>query len=116
MSLRFTPQSLAATRRALTRVMLEVTAVAPAASEAGGKVLAADMAAKAPRDTGALASSIVVQSEGETAHVGPTVPYARFVQFGTRYMAAQPFEEEAANDVQARIVTEIAVLLKAIIH
>ncbi len=116
MTLRFTPSSVAATKRALERVMIEVTLAAPTASVAAGKVLATDMAAKAPVDTGALASSIVVESEGETAHVGSTLPYARFVQYGTRYMAAQPFESEAANDVQSRIVTTIAALLKAVIH
>ncbi len=116
MPLHFTPSSVAATRRALERVMIEVTVAAPTASVAAGKVLAQDMAAKAPVDTGALANSIVVESEGETAHVGSTLPYARFVQYGTRYMAAQPFESEAANDVQSRIVTTIAAYLKAVIH
>jgi HK97 gp10 family phage protein len=116
MSIRFTPASVARTKTALERVRLELMAIAPVAAEAGGRVLAADMAAKAPRDTGALAASIIVEIEGETAHVGSTLPYARFVQYGTRYMAAQPFETEAATEVQARIVTTIAALLKAVIH
>jgi HK97 gp10 family phage protein len=116
MSVRFTPSSVAATKRALERVRLELLAAAPVAAEAGGRVLAADMAAKAPRDTGALAASIVVETEGETAHVGSTLPYARFVQFGTQYMAAQPFETEAADSVRGRIVTTIAAFLRAAIH
>ncbi len=116
MTVRFTPTSVAATRRALERVMLEIVAVAPTASVAGGKIVATDMAAQAPHDTGALASSIVVESDGATAHVGPTVPYARFVQYGTQFMVAQPFATQAAEDVKSKVVTTIAAYLKAVIH
>ena len=91
-----------------------VRAAAPAASRAGGEVLARDMAARAPRRTGKLASSIVVQSDGDTAHVGSTVPYDRFVQYGTRYVSAQPFETDAADE-PGGIAAAVAAILKAAI-
>lgn len=106
---------MAQTRAALERIRLEIEAASPAAAKAGATVLGRDMIARAPRNTGRLASSIRVESDGKTAHVGATVPYARFVEFGTRYMPAQPFEEDAANN-KGGIVAAIAAVLKAVIH
>lgn len=48
-----------------------------------------------PVDTGNLRSSIThvlgVDGQGLYADIGTNVEYAPFVEFGTRYMAAQPF-------------------------
>lgn len=48
-----------------------------------------------PVDTGHLRASIThsigLDSEGVFGTVGTDVHYARFVEFGTRYMDAQPF-------------------------
>jgi phage gpG-like protein len=101
------------TKRALERVRLEIAAAAPTASKAGGAVLARNM--QPPRDTGTLAARIAVVSDGETAHVGSTVPYDRFVQFGTRNMAAQPYGQQAASDTSG-IVSAIAAVLKTAIR
>jgi HK97 gp10 family phage protein len=77
-----------------------IPAVAEAAGEVGltaGKVLVAAAArARAPKLTGALASSIVPVREGVAAFKD----YGGFVEFGTRYMEAQPFLGEALEDTQ----------------
>jgi HK97 gp10 family phage protein len=104
----------------LARVNTELALASPAATQAGAEVIARDMAERAPKDTGALAASIHVETSalgfGASSAVGPTVPYARFVEFGTRYMAAQPFEEESADSVAAAVVTAMASVFKAVIH
>lgn len=48
---------------------------------------------EAPVDTGTLERSVNMDIEdgGLTAVVEPTAEYAGFVEFGTRYMGAQPF-------------------------
>lgn len=104
------------TKAALARVNAELLAASPAASRAGGEVLARAMMAKAPRNTGRMASGITVSIEGATAKVGSDVPYARFVEFGTRYMGAQPFEQGAADETTGGIVSAIAAVLRAAIH
>lgn len=102
------PQALAA----LERRKIQATIAEPLAAKAGGEVVALDMKAHAPRRTGAMAGSIVVEVEGDTAHVGPTVPYARFVNFGTRYMSAQPFATDAADESEGPIETAMAAIFK----
>ena len=46
-----------------------------------------------PVDTGFLKRSITltIEEDGLTAVVEPTATYATFVEFGTRFMAAQPY-------------------------
>ncbi len=55
----------------------------------------------APVDTGRLRSSITSRlgsdSQGVVGIVGTNVSYAAFVEFGTRYMAAQPFLRPALD-------------------
>jgi len=106
------PETLAAFKR----VQVEVAASAPLATRAGAQVLAATMVAKAPKRTGKLASSIRVTQQGDTAFVGADVPYARFVEFGTTFMAAQPFEEEAADETATAIGAAVAGVLKGAIR
>lgn len=108
------------TKAALERVRLEIAAASPVATKAGGEIVARDMVARAPRDTGALASSIAVnvvpEADGATASVGPSVPYARFTEFGTVYVTAQHFTAEAAEGSESGIVTAMASIYKAAIH
>lgn len=51
-----------------------------------------------PVDTGTLRRSIhtVISERGMRAVVGPSVAYAIFVEFGTRFMAARPYTRPAA--------------------
>jgi HK97 gp10 family phage protein len=107
-------------KAALAKAAAEIEAASPTAVKASGEVVARAMVDRAPRDTGRMASSIgvAVQSigDGATAKVGADVPYARFVEFGTVYMAAQPFEEEAGNESTTALVTAMASIYKAAIH
>ena len=49
----------------------------------GGEIVRAEAAANCPVDTGRLRSSIVVQSDGDSVTIGPTVDYGIYVEFGT---------------------------------
>lgn len=104
------------TKAALERVRLEIEAVKGEASKAGGEVLARAMVSRAPRRTGQMASEIGVTMDADTAKVGSGANYARFVQSGTRFMSAQPFETEAADETTSSIVAAVAAVLKAAIH
>lgn len=85
-----------------------------AALHAGAELVAAEARRLAPVDTGALRDSIKVADERDariygkvngadvSVFIGPVgsteegdVFYARFVEFGTRYMKAQPFMRPA---------------------
>lgn len=83
--------------------------------EAGAK-------AKAPVDTGALRNSIYTECggqksgtpgdnpfpspKGSDAHVGPSVEYGLFVEFGTRHMGAQPFLVPAVREVENALAAQ----------
>ena len=56
------------------------------------RAIAAEAAARSPRETGTLAAGWTVQPGRETAArvVANAVPYARFVEYGTRYRPATP--------------------------
>jgi HK97 gp10 family phage protein len=77
------------------------------AEEAGARVVAADMRNRAPVDTGALRNSITVSAAEEGAQVSVQVPYARFVQFGTRYMEAQPFISDEVQSPVLSVMTKV---------
>jgi len=50
----------------------------------GGEIVRAEAQANCPKDTGRLANSIVVQSEGgNSVVIGPTAEYGIYVEFGT---------------------------------
>ena len=77
------------------------------AERAGAQVVVADMRKRAPVDTGALRDSITVSEVEEGAQVSASVPYARFVQFGTRYMEAQPFISDEVNSPVLSAMTRV---------
>jgi HK97 gp10 family phage protein len=66
--------------------------------------IASSAAAQAPRRTGAMASSIKTSGEAVTV----SVPYARFQEFGTSRMAANPFLGPALEQEQESAVDDIA--------
>lgn len=73
------------------RALVETVAETAYDVEARAKMLA-------PVRTGTLRRSIhtVIEHGGLRATVGPSVSYAAFVEFGTRYMAARPYMRPAA--------------------
>ncbi len=77
----------------LKRIRLEAEAAAPAAENAMARVVAGRARASAPRRTGRLAASI--RAEGSQAKAD--ISYARFQEFGTRFVAAQHFLKRAGE-------------------
>lgn len=72
------------------------------ANRAVAELIASEASARAPRMTGRLASSIKPgPAERAEAVVIADVYYAAFVEFGTMYMAEQPFMRPAVRDNQA---------------
>lgn len=117
MSLRV--HGIARTKAALKRIEIQVEAASPSAVKAGGEVLASAMRSRAPRRTGALASSIGISvsslGEGATAKVGADVDYDRFVQGGTINMASQAYGEEAGDSASSGIAAAMAAIYRAAI-
>lgn len=70
----------------------------------------------APKDTGELRRSIRLEfkESGLTAQVSATVPYAKYVEFGTRKMAARPFMKNALQHQGVKFVRDIGRVLDAL--
>jgi HK97 gp10 family phage protein len=98
------PEALAA----LERRKIAGKIATPIATRAGGEVIQNVARAIAPKNTGALAASIVVEMDGDDAQVGPTVSYARFPEFGTRYIRAQHYMEQASATANPVAVAAMA--------
>jgi HK97 gp10 family phage protein len=109
-------RGIAQTKAALARVQVQARAAAPTASKAAAGVVGRNITSRAPRNTGATATSVRVFSEGETAGAGPTTSYARFPEFGTRFQAAQNYMADAADASEAEVVTTIAAIMKAAVE
>ena len=68
----------------------------------------------APVDTGALKRSIMldISDGGMTGVVEPTVEYAPYVEWGTRYMSAQPFMKPAFDEQAPQFKSDLDRLMK----
>lgn len=66
-----------------------------------------------PIDTGALMRSISLKitEGGLTALVAPGMHYAAYVEFGTRFMAAQPYVRPAFDTVRAKFISDLRKLI-----
>lgn len=111
---------IAKTRAALEAAMLQAKAAERPAVEAGGQVVAREMIARAPRDTGRLVSLIDIDDsglgDGTTARVGSSAEYDRFVQFGTVHMSANPYGQQAAVASVPGIIGVMTGIFKAAIR
>jgi hypothetical protein len=81
------------------------------AHHAAGEIVARDAAARAPRDTGALAGSIKAARQVRRARVqagSSRVPYAAPIHWGwpARNIAANPFISDAAQATEPRWVEQ----------
>lgn len=67
-----------------------------------------------PKDTGNLAASITLEltDGGFTAEVEPHTNYAGYVEWGTRYMDAQPYIKPAFMQQSARFKSDLSKLTK----
>lgn len=68
----------------------------------------------APVDTGQLKRSIMldITDNGMTARTEATVNYAAYVEYGTRYMAAQSYMRPAFNIQKATFINDLQNLTK----
>lgn len=85
-------QLIAEMVRQTATIDAEVEVAQRVAADAGVK----DAQSRAPVLTGTLRNSITADEDG----FGTDVPYAPFVEFGTAYMAPQPFIGPAADVVE----------------
>lgn len=68
----------------------------------------------APADTGFMKRSITIdiQNDGMEAHVYPTAEYAPYLEYGTRFMSAQPFMRPSFNEQVNRFRSDLQKLMR----
>ena len=72
---------------------------------------------RCPVDTGALRNSITVDFYGiMSAEIGPHMPYAPYVEYGTRKMRAQPFLFPAFEEERPKFEEELARAIKGAVE
>jgi HK97 gp10 family phage protein len=106
------PQAIAA----LEARKIAAKIATPIAARAAGVAVQNVARGVAPKDTGALAASITVEMEGDDAQVGPTVDYARFPNFGTRYIRAQHYMEQASAAATPMVAAAMAAVYRTAIR
>ena len=69
---------------------------------------------KAPVDTGTLKRGITldIKDGGQSAVVESTVHYAGYVEYGTRFMEAQPYVGPSFNEVKGQFKRDLEKLVK----
>lgn len=68
----------------------------------------------APVDSGTLKRSIGldITDGGMTAEVEPSAEYAAYVEYGTRYMDAQPYLKPAYNEQKQKFIRDLNELVR----
>lgn len=56
--------------------------------------------------------SLNITDNGLTAESGPTTEYAEYLEYGTRFMDAQPFVKPALDDVEPKFMSDMQKLVK----
>jgi|SRR5690625_1532416 len=74
-----------------------------------GSEMQKTMQRKAPVDTGNLRRSITLnkKNSGLVAEVQPNTEYASYVEYGTRYMNAQPYVRPAFRLQRAKFLSDV---------
>lgn len=69
---------------------------------------------KAPIDTGTLTRSVEIgiTDSGMTATVEPTAEYSAYVEYGTRFMKAQPYMKPALEEQEKLFKADMQKLVK----
>ena len=107
--------------RRLDAIMKRVPGSAAEVNKRVGFLIEGHAKSKSPVDTGANKSSIYTATKdqdnyvpregshplpkpaGNVVHVGPSMEYSFFLEFGTRHMAARPFLMPAVEEVARRL-------------
>lgn len=55
---------------------------------------------------------IDIKDDGFTAEVGPTTEYAEYLEFGTRFMEAQPFAQPALDEQAPKFINDLQKLVR----
>jgi Bacteriophage HK97-gp10, putative tail-component len=98
----------AKTKLALKEAEFKVDAAAPRAEEVSARIVALNMQARAPVDTGYLRNSIRVEGSKAMA----TARYAVPVDRGTATHRAQPFAEEAAEASRSGVIAAMTAVFR----
>jgi len=77
---------------------------------------AGDAAELCPKDTGALAASIGVSSDGRSASLVASSPYAVYVEMGTWAQPARPFLYPALQANRAKIMRGAAAAVRSLMR
>ena len=77
------------------RVKREAPKVFDEFLDRSSSLIAETMRMKAPVRGGFLRDSIVIRKNGDAVEVGPTTPYAAYVEFGTRPHIIEPVQASA---------------------
>ena len=90
-----------------------LTAVKTVVKKNGSRLQAKAMK-EVPVDTGTLKRSIALEIEnsGMTAVTEATAHYAAYQEYGTRFMAAQPYMRPAFNEVKEQFKKDLEKLVK----
>ena len=67
---------------------------------------------KKPTGTTKRSVSLKIKDNGLTVESGPTTDYAEYLEFGTRYMEAQPFVKPALDEQSKKFENDLKDLVK----
>lgn len=99
----------------LKKVFLEKAKLAPAKVilRQNGAEMQQKAMRNAPVDTGTLKRSIALHiiDDGCTAEVEASAEYAGYVEYGTRFMAAQPYLRPALAEQKVRLEADLKKIL-----
>lgn len=79
-----------------------------------GSEMQRDIQRRAAVDTGTLKRSVTlsIEDDGLTARVYSTVEYAPYLEYGTRFMAAQPFFRPVFLTQKVRFMKDLSRIIK----
>lgn len=67
---------------------------------------------KKPTGTTKRSVGLEIMDGGMTAEAGPTTEYAEYLEFGTRFMEAQPFVQPALDEQKDQFISDLKKLVR----
>lgn len=67
---------------------------------------------KKPTGTTKRRISLDITDSGMTADVGPTTEYAEYLEYGTRFMEAQPFATPAFDEQKDQFISDLKKIMR----